>query len=89
MIVSRRLALGLLAGAVVAPSVVRAQGSAAGASVQSSAAGAWAPTRPITLVVPYPAGGPTDAIGRIVAKELEIVFKVKQGDRFSVEITDE
>jgi tripartite-type tricarboxylate transporter receptor subunit TctC len=28
------------------------------------------PSRPVTLVVPFPAGGPTDAIGRIVAEGL-------------------
>jgi len=28
------------------------------------------PTRPITLVVPYPAGGPTDAIGRVFAQQM-------------------
>ena len=26
------------------------------------------PSRPITMVVPFPAGGPTDTIGRIVAE---------------------
>lgn len=62
-IVTRRRSLGLIAGALAAPSLVRAQG-------------AWAPSRTITMVVPYPAGGPTDAIGRIVAKELEAIFKV-------------
>lgn len=30
---------------------------------------AW-PTKPITLIVPFPPGGPTDVISRIVAKEL-------------------
>ncbi|OZI33376.1 ABC transporter substrate-binding protein [Bordetella genomosp. 5] len=28
------------------------------------------PSRPITLVIPYPAGGATDALGRVVAKQL-------------------
>jgi len=34
------------------------------------AAGADYPVRPITLIVPYPAGGGVDAMGRIVAQEL-------------------
>jgi tripartite-type tricarboxylate transporter receptor subunit TctC len=62
-VITRRRSLGLIAGAVAAPALARAQG-------------AWAPSRTITMVVPYPAGGPTDAIGRIVAKELESVLKV-------------
>ncbi len=28
------------------------------------------PTRPLTLVVPYPAGGPTDVIGRLFAQQM-------------------
>jgi tripartite-type tricarboxylate transporter receptor subunit TctC len=60
---TRRHALGLISGAVCAPSILRAQG-------------AWSPTKTITVVVPYPAGGPTDAIGRIIAKELESALKV-------------
>ena len=28
------------------------------------------PTRPITLIVPGPAGGPTDAVGRILAERM-------------------
>ena len=32
--------------------------------------GAEYPTRPIKLVVPYPAGGPTDVLGRMVAEYL-------------------
>jgi tripartite-type tricarboxylate transporter receptor subunit TctC len=28
------------------------------------------PTRPITLVVPYPAGGPTDVVGRLFAQQM-------------------
>jgi tripartite-type tricarboxylate transporter receptor subunit TctC len=52
---SRRRALALLVGAVAAPSIARAQGY---------------PAKPITLIVPYPAGGPTDAIARLVAQDL-------------------
>ncbi len=63
MTITRRHALGLVAGAVAAPTFARSQGT-------------WAPSKTMTLVVPYPAGGPTDAIGRIVAKELENIFKV-------------
>lgn len=55
MSLTRRTALGLVAGTVLAPSVLRAQSF---------------PSRPITLVVPYPAGGPTDAIARFVAQDL-------------------
>lgn len=53
--ISRRRALGLFAGAVAAPTFARAQGF---------------PAKPITLVVPYPAGGPTDAIARLVAQDM-------------------
>ena len=28
------------------------------------------PTRPITIVVPFPAGGPTDALGRVLADRM-------------------
>lgn len=28
------------------------------------------PTKPLTMVVPFPAGGRTDVVGRIVAQEL-------------------
>jgi tripartite-type tricarboxylate transporter receptor subunit TctC len=61
--ITRRRALSIVAGAVAAPSLLRAQTP-------------WSPSRTITLVVPYPAGGPTDVIGRIVAKELETALKV-------------
>ncbi len=55
MSLTRRSTLGLLAGTVFAPSLASAQNF---------------PARPINLVVPYPAGGPTDAIARFVAQEM-------------------
>ena len=59
MTCTRRLALGLAAA------------TAAGwASPRRAQAQAWAPSRTIKLVVPYPAGGPTDAIARLVGREL-------------------
>jgi tripartite-type tricarboxylate transporter receptor subunit TctC len=60
MQLTRRLALG--AGLL---------GLAAGILPSAGAATAQDfPTRPIKIVVPYPAGGPTDAIARIVAEEM-------------------
>jgi len=52
---TRRLALGLFAGATLLASSAMAQDF---------------PTRVIKMVVPYPAGGPTDVIARIVAEEM-------------------
>src|SRR5262245_51705523 len=44
--------------AVLASSIAVAQGTAADAF----------PTRPITLIVPFPAGGPSDTLARAVAQ---------------------
>ena len=54
----RRQLLHLAAGALATPVVVRV------AQAQT-----W-PNRPITLVVPYPPGGPTDTIGRLLAERM-------------------
>ncbi len=54
----RRRFLHLAAGAAALPAVSRF---------------AWAqayPTRPITMIVPFPAGGPTDALARILAEHM-------------------
>lgn len=44
--------------------------AAAPSLIRSASAQAWAPARPVKLVVAYPAGGPTDGIARIVAQDL-------------------
>lgn len=52
------LTTGLATGAsLLAPSVLRAQPS-------------WTPARPVTLIVPYPPGGPTDILARTLAAEI-------------------
>ena len=55
MICTRRLTLSFLA--------------TAGLATRAQAQG-WAPSRTVKLVVPYPPGGPTDAIARLVGREL-------------------
>lgn len=52
---TRRMALACLAGPLLAGTALAQQ--------------AW-PSKPITLIVPFPAGGPTDVVSRIVGKEL-------------------
>ena len=49
-----------LAALVAAPLLVPRRGTAQG----------W-PARPVTLVVPFPAGGPVDGVGRALARQLE------------------
>ena len=59
MKLSRRQSLHLAAGAAALPTVSRF---------------AWAqtyPTRPITIVVPFPAGGPTDSLTRVLAERMK------------------
>jgi tripartite-type tricarboxylate transporter receptor subunit TctC len=50
-----KVSLALLAGLVVANGAAVAQGY---------------PTKPVNLMVPYPAGGPSDAIARIFSTQL-------------------
>jgi tripartite-type tricarboxylate transporter receptor subunit TctC len=58
----RRSFLHLAAGAAALPAVSRI------ASAQAY------PSRPITLVVPFPPGGPTDLLGRMVGERLRLSF---------------
>jgi tripartite-type tricarboxylate transporter receptor subunit TctC len=48
-------------------------GLAAGAAAQSAAPpdGAF-PARPVTLIVPFPAGGPSDALARGIAQKMSV-----------------
>lgn len=47
-------------------------GGLAAAAVPGAAASqtAWKPSRPVTIVVPYPAGGGTDVVARLLARDL-------------------
>jgi tripartite-type tricarboxylate transporter receptor subunit TctC len=47
-----------------------AAGSAASLGVSFARAQSF-PTRPITIVVPFPAGGPTDTLGRVLADRMK------------------
>jgi len=51
------------------PAIAHAASSASSGQA-STAAGQTYPVRPIRLIVPYPAGGPTDFVGRTVGQKL-------------------
>lgn len=53
----------------------------AGFALQAAPAAAAYPERPVRLVVPYPPGGATDVIGRVLAQELSTAL----GQQFVVE----
>jgi len=56
----RRQFLHLAAGAAALPAISRI------ARAQAY------PTRPITMIVPFPAGGPTDVVGRVLAERMKV-----------------
>jgi len=48
--------------------------AAGAAALPATSRIAWAqsyPSRPITIVMPFPAGGPTDALARILAERMK------------------
>lgn len=65
----KRIRLSLLLGLFVLPALV------AGVCQQARAADARYPARAIQLIVPYAAGGGTDAVGRVLAEALKNVLK--------------
>ena len=67
---SRRHLLALTGACVSTPAILRAQGALPGAQ------GVF-PVKTITIVVAYPAGGPTDAIARFVGQAMEESLKTK------------
>jgi tripartite-type tricarboxylate transporter receptor subunit TctC len=58
---NRRKLIGLTAASALAPGL--------GSGAARGQASAW-PTRPVRLIVPYAAGGPTDAVSRLVSDSL-------------------
>ncbi len=44
------------------------------AALTSGALAQTFPTRPVTLVVPYPAGGPTDVVARVLAERMRVTL---------------
>lgn len=59
----RRRFIAITGGLIAAPTILRAQ--------------TGFPSKQVTIVVPYPAGGPTDAIARIVGQAMEESLKQK------------
>ena len=62
MTLPRRKFLALAAAGAALPTITRIAGAQA------------YPTRPITMVVPYAAGGPGDAVGRVLAERMKAVL---------------
>lgn len=55
---------------LIAGAAALACAACAGAVLAGAAAAQTYPSQPVRLVVPYPAGGPTDVLGRVIAQKL-------------------
>ena len=64
-----KVTIGLLAGLIVAAGIARLL-----ATPGTTSADSW-PTRPVTMIVPFAAGGPTDVVGRGIAPRLGEILK--------------
>ena len=53
----------------------------AGLAFSGGVQAAWEPDKPITIIVPWSAGGSTDQVTRVVAGELEEGPRPESGDR--------
>ena len=64
-------------GSFTVTRIAVALGAAVGLSLGNASAADWQPDQPITIIVPWAAGGSTDQMARIVATELESELKQK------------
>src|SRR4051812_40843343 len=74
MAMNFRLPVGMVRAATAAALLASIAVTALCASSQSAAADTY-PSRRITLVIPYPAGGATDVLGRLLANKLSEAWK--------------